>query len=434
MHLYRFRLIPESPWRTPWQSDTLAGLLCWMCARTQGDAALRQQILEPGLAGRPPFVLSDAFPGDWLPLPAAVRLLDIPAEHRKAVKRAKWLSAQSFERLQHGELPTLGDLIRGTGIHDYMQLRNTIGRSSSTAMDGGGLFPTQESVLDKGTDYLTVYARVDPEFVEPFWALVRELANWGFGSDRSAGKGQFRLESQLEPADELDGPRNADGAIVFSTFQPAAGDPTEGAWEAFTKYGKLGPDFGLENVFKRPMIVFRPGACFRGHATRGWIGRAVPMRELLAEDIVRHLNGAGASVVHWAFGLSVPFNWPQGSLRCLEPATAVTEIAPREHEPPQIVQPVPRQAQDPNRVTVKVLERRDIGGRVQFLVREEGKPRGVLAYGVPPPEDKLPQVGDEVPVYRNNQDSRNPQYRWDRPVTYQSKPKSSSGQRPRGRK
>lgn len=390
MNLYRFRLIPESPWRTPWQSDTLAGLLCWMCARTEGDTVLRQQVIEPALAGRPPFVLSDAFPGDWLPLPAAVRLLDAPSEQRKAVKRAKWISLESFVRLQHGEVPTLSDLIRDTGIHEYTQLRNTIGRSANTTTDGGGLFPTQESVLDKATNCLTVYARIEPEFVEPFWTLAQELAHWGFGSDRSAGKGQFRLESKLEPAEELDGSRDVGASVALSTFQPAAGDPSDGAWEAFTKYGKLGPDFGLENVFKRPMIVFRPGACFRGQTTRGWMGRAIPMQELLAEDVVRHLSDAGTSVVHWAFGLSVPFHWPQGSLRCSEPAIAAKEIATRGHELTHVVQPIPLQAQDPDKVAGKVLDRRDIGGRVQSLVQEEGEPRGVLAYGVPPIQDKLP--------------------------------------------
>src|SRR5947209_10837138 len=190
MNLYRFRLIPESPWRTPWQSDTLAGLLCWMCARTQGDTVLRQQIIEPALAGRPPFVLSDAFPGDWLPVPVAMRLLDAPAEQRKTVKRAKWLSQKTFGRLQRAELPTMSDLIHDSGIREYTQLRNTIDRSSNTTTEGGGLFPTQESVLDKAVNYLTVYARVEPGFVEPFWRLVQELADWGFGSDRSAGKGQ----------------------------------------------------------------------------------------------------------------------------------------------------------------------------------------------------------------------------------------------------
>jgi CRISPR-associated protein Csm4 len=434
MNLYRFRLVPESPWRTPWQSDTLAGLLCWMCARTEGDTVLRQQIIEPALAGRPPFVLSDAFPGDWLRVPAAVRLLDSPAEQRKTVKRAKWLSQKSFGRLQCGELPTMSELIHESGILEYTQLRNTISRSSNTTTDGGGLFPTQESVLDKDVNCLTIYARVEAGFVEPFWRLVQELAHWGFGSDRSAGKGQFRLGSQLESANELDAPADADGCVVLSTFQPAASDPTDGAWESFTKYGKLGPDFGLENVFKRPMIVFRPGACFRGQAARGWIGRAIPMHELLAGNVIGHLNGRAAPVVHWAFGLCVPLIWPRGELGGPEPATTrrAEPVQPPQAEP-QIVQRPPRA--DPDKVTVKVLERRDIGGKVQFFVQEQGKPRGVLAYGTPPPTEKLPQVGEDIAVYRNNQDPRNPQYRWDRPITYHDKPRSGpGGQRPRGRR
>jgi hypothetical protein len=86
-------------------------------------------------------------------------------------------------------------------------------------------------------------------------------------------------------------------------------------------------------------------------------------------------------------------------------------------------------------VRVKVLERREIGGKVQFFVQEEGKPRGVLAYGTPPPADKLPQVGEEVFVYRNNQDSRNPQYRWDRPIPHADKFKGGrAGRRPGGRR
>src|SRR5712691_9939475 len=89
MQLYRFRIVPESAWRTPWQSDTLAGLLCWALARTEGDAALQRDVIEPALQGAPAFVLSDAFPGDWLPVPALVRLAEWPAPDRKAVKRVR---------------------------------------------------------------------------------------------------------------------------------------------------------------------------------------------------------------------------------------------------------------------------------------------------------------------------------------------------------
>jgi CRISPR-associated protein Csm4 len=313
MKLYRFRIVPESPWRTPWQSDTLSGLLCWMCARTEGDAVLRRKIIDPGLEGHPPFVLSDAFPGDWLPLPAAVRLADWQPADRKSVKRGKWLSVAAFNRVQEGQRPALSDLIQTPGVHDYTQLRNNIRRVSNTTAHAGGLFPTNESVLGAEVEHLSVYARLRDDFVQFFWQLVKELSDWGFGADRTAGKGQFRLESELEQVEALSGPNQANGCIVLSTFQPAAADPTDGGWEAFTKYGKLGPDFGLENVFKRPIIVLRPGACFLHSSGMPWLGRAIPMRELLAEDVARDLESRGATVVHWAFGLCVPLWWPVSS-------------------------------------------------------------------------------------------------------------------------
>ena len=449
MNLYRFRLVPESPWRTPWQADTLSGLLCWTCARTEGDDVLRRQLIEPALAGRPPFVLSDAFPGERLPLPAAVRTLDVPPELRKALKRARWLLPDSFRQLQAGTVPGTGEMLRDAGTLEYTQLRNTIGRASNTTSNGGGLFPTEESVLMKGIRYLTVYARIVPEFREMFERLIQKVAQWGFGSDRSAGKGQFRLDGGLEPVADLSEPADADGCVVLSTFQPENSDPTDGAWEAFTKYGKLGPDFGLENVFKKPLILLRPGTSFRTRAPRGWLGRAIPMHDLLAHDVVGHLHGIGANVIHWAFGLCLPLRWPHGKVRHSEPvaeepaAAEEPDLPPIEPaasleapaEPPavpEIVQLPRRATLAPDQVMVKVLERRENAGKLQFFVQEEGKPRGVLAYGVPPPPDKLPQVGDEITVYRNNQDPRSPQYRWDKPELPRDQPRAR--RHPRGGK
>lgn len=428
MNLFRFRIVPESPWASPWQSDTLAGLLCWTCARAMGTSALRERIIEPALANTPPFVLSDAFPGDWLPLPVAARNLDAPPEMRKSVKRAKWLSRGSFSRLQSGTPPALSDLCHHGGIREYTLLRNSLSRSTQTTAEGGQLFPTRESVCDNDSGTLTVYARIESGFVPMFWDLVGELTQWGFGADRSAGKGQFRLGSNLEPASDLDGAVDTAGCVVLSTFQPSAKDPTDGTWDTFTKYGKLGPDFGIENVFKRPMIFLRPGACFRDKCGQGWVGRAVPMSEMLADDVDRHLRAQGAEVVHWAFGLTVPLPWPQGEFRPAEAPAAVPaasapapEPAPNPEPPPAAPSPGqpqpsrPAQAQEAERVTVRVLEQREINGRVQFIVQEPGQRRGVLAYGVPPAAASLPQVGDDIVVYRNNRDLRTPQYRWDKP-------------------
>lgn len=316
MQLYRVRLLPESPWLTPWQSDTLSGLLCWTCARTEGDRVLRDEIIEPGLNGEPPFIVSDAFPEDWLPIPAVVRLAPWAATDRKPIKRARWVDRSTFTQIQDGSCPQVDELIPDRGIHEYLQLRNTIGRISNTTTRGGGLYSTSERVL--GTDnhkrpfhYLTIYFRARQQSLDLVKRLLTELSAWGFGADRSAGKGQFRIDSGFEKCDELDRVGGTVGSIMLSTFQPSSGDPTDGAWESFTKYGKLGPDFGLENVFKRPLIMIRPGAWFRPSVTKGWVGRAIPMREMLAPEVIAELHTRNTEVVHWAFGLAVParFSW-----------------------------------------------------------------------------------------------------------------------------
>lgn len=156
------------------------------------------------------------------------------------------------------------------------------------------------------------------------------------------------------------------------------------------------------------------------------------MDELLAPEVVSHFRTCGIEVIHWAYGLCLPMRWPSGEVRY---SAAVAEPAETEELPllpiepafapepaemppplPELVQPPPRPSLAPGQVLVKVLEKREIGGKVQYFVQEEGRPRGVLAYGVPPPADQLPQPGDEIIVYRNNNDLRNPQYRWDRPT------------------
>jgi hypothetical protein len=85
-------------------------------------------------------------------------------------------------------------------------------------------------------------------------------------------------------------------------------------------------------------------------------------------------------------------------------------------------------------VTVRVLERRpDVNNRPAFRVQEQGRPPGMLMYGNPPAT--LPDVGDDIQVYRNNNDPRAPQYRWDRPPSSTgggSRP--GPGGRPRGRR
>ena len=319
MNLFRLKLRPSSPWRTPWQADTLAGMLCWACARREGGDALWQEILEPALNREPKFVLSDAFPGDLLPVPEFVRLATWPENQRKIVRKARWLKPNAFHRAQSGESLDFEDLAASDPVKTHAQTRNQIDRLTDTTGEGGKLFTLPENWLGEkrdvqdGTTYLSVYVRVAEGFEKRLMALFRELAQTGFGADASVGKGQFDLVSDLEPMEQPDNIAEPNGVISLSTFQPDEHDPTDGGWQAFTKFGKLGPDFGLENVFKRPLLMLRPGAFFRVEKRAPFLGRAIPGKDLLSPEVWRQLQTRNATVAHLAFGLAVPIKLPKGS-------------------------------------------------------------------------------------------------------------------------
>jgi CRISPR-associated protein Csm4 len=318
MKLYRLKLKPLSPWRTPWQADTLAGMLCWACARAEDGAALRREILEPAARGAPPFVLSDAFPGDLLPIPEFVRLQAWPQDRLKAVRKARWMTSEAFRRAQSGQSVSLDALVTDDPFKPHSQTRNMIDRLTDTTGAGGHLFTLPENWLGeksagmKQTPYLSLYVRVAPGFEDRLIELIGELAHIGFGADASVGKGQFDPVSGLEPIPQLDEVESPNGVIALSTFQPNADDPTGGGWQAFTKFGKLGPDFGLENVFKRPLVMLRPGAFFRSKRQPLMLGRIIPMDQLLSQDVCQQLRAEGAEIAHLAFGLTVPVHFPAG--------------------------------------------------------------------------------------------------------------------------
>jgi len=315
--LYRLKLKPTAPWRTPWQADTLTGMLLATAARTLGQDILRRRLIDPMLAGRPPFVLSDALPGELLPFPIYLRLSDWPPDtNLKAVKRARWLDVRHFEAACAGQCPPADILLSDSDVFcDRIRQHNTLSRlddSTFAAEQGGGIFQRPETLLDAkhAHDYFSVYFRmIDSSVTDLLLELFHELSLTGFGADTSTGRGQFDLLDDPQAARQLDAtPPAANGVISLSTFQPGPNDPTEGYWDVFPKFGKLGPDLGLSDrdVHKNTLILFRPGACFRGDPATPSLGRAIPMRELLPAATADQLRARDINIIHPAFGLTLP--------------------------------------------------------------------------------------------------------------------------------
>lgn len=309
METFRLKIRPLSPWQTPWQADTLLGSLCWAYQRAEGGEALKQNLLTRFISGDPPFILSDAFPGDFFPLPEVVRTFVWPMENRKKVGKSKYLHRSAFQKFLNGESLSIDDLILTGPVRSTLRTRNALSRITDTTGDPGTLFTFREYVLDEGQDFLSIYVRLHPDEKSFALQLFQYLQKTGFGADVTAGNGEFEIIGELEPTPWLDrGDEQPRHFTVLSTFQPSSNDPAEGLWQPFVKYGKLGPNFGLDNVFKRPLLMFRAGACFQGAAsTPPWVGRVISMNELLSPDTIDHLRNRDIEVCHIATGLTVSY-------------------------------------------------------------------------------------------------------------------------------
>ena len=162
-------------------------------------------------------------------------------------------------------------------IRDCVRLRNSVARATDSAGERGELFEVPYSDLsapDEREAHLTTFARTTGAGAAMLLEALEMLGRTGYGADASVGHGAFDVEPDLLSCPELDDVAGAGGFVALSTFQPAAGDPVEGFWRAFVKYGKLAPELHPHAVFKRPQVMLEPGACFRtgirrSHSTGG---------------------------------------------------------------------------------------------------------------------------------------------------------------------
>src|SRR5258708_10905460 len=136
MNVFSYRLRPTTAWATPIEADSLFGALCWEIVRRQSEADLLR-VLHRFRKGDPPFVLSNAFPGDLLPRP-----LVLPGN--------KWITRDEFVRVRTGENPPGVDAPEIQTSSELHAGPNTSVYETSE---------TQFSDMHGGPEYFTVYAR-----------------------------------------------------------------------------------------------------------------------------------------------------------------------------------------------------------------------------------------------------------------------------------
>lgn len=299
MKTYRIRLKPRGSFKTPVHADTLFGHLCWIVKWTEGDEALKN-LLE--VFGKdPPFILSDGFPGDFLPAPVHLpRLAGKDKEGRDAYraieksKAIKWLTADEFSRVQAG-MPVEPPEEHREGFRQFTTLHNSISRLTGTTGEEGSLFEVEEYALDGKCGHITVYAKIRDGWEERFKDFFGKLSMSGYGKKKSVGMGAFEV-MPLESFTGFDAQARANGFMALSNFVPAKDDPVEGRYGVLVKYGKLGGEFSFSGKpFKKPLMMIKAGSVFRCVGLKPYYGR-----------LVRGLSEERPEAVNYGFAFPVP--------------------------------------------------------------------------------------------------------------------------------
>jgi CRISPR-associated protein Csm4 len=268
---WRLRLRPTSPWATPWHADSLFGALAWRCAEAYGEDVLLQWIAA-FKSGKPPFLLSDALPGDWFPAPIGPRYQVKGEKTRLPV----WVNASDFRRmLKEPGFRSPDSPVGGEMSTSADRRQAAIGRISDRTDAGGALFEVEQRVLSRHSgEFFSLYVRAESHGVVE--SLLALLSLTGFGKKSSTGLGAFRLEGEPERREWLDGQEGANGFVSLSHFVPAPNDPTEGGWQTQVSYPKYHGS-AVAHPFKGKLVQFVPGSWFcTGALPRSWYGRVVP--------------------------------------------------------------------------------------------------------------------------------------------------------------
>ena len=279
-------LQPRGAYRNPLHSDTLFGLICWAIRQVFSEERL-VGLLGAFAAGRPPFLLSSAFPctregAGWrffLPRPflappsPAASLSREEAHRHKRYKRLRYIPVAHFKQFVQG---AYGDgSYYASGAWEEMELpilwrtdrlHSTIDRLRGTT-DGEGTLFTRPEYRTSG-----LYFLLDGEEAELVVNALRFLEDFGWGGGNSVGHGHFAATIRESPlGTPIDEP---DRFITLSLYYPRPDELVhfrsgEVWYELTVRKGKVGGHFLRTGDFwKRSVMMFAPGSTFPVMAER----------------------------------------------------------------------------------------------------------------------------------------------------------------------
>jgi len=319
--IYSLKLTPKSGWATPLQADTIFGHLCWQIKQSEGE-----EVLEKFLAAMeksPIFTLSNGFPFDYIPRPILADDFIKECVGDKTKMGEEFDAIKDFSKktrlIKINELSGYQNSFGADGnakiarmkklneaVKDMPAIKNgrgfhaAINRFSSTTDDeehAPFAVPCQYLDAKDGDGSLWILIKVFDESLLKEYQIkdrLKQVFEGGYGKKKSVGLGCFDADDWKEV--KFCENENGTNIVLLSNFVPADGDPYQGMYDIFVKYGKLGEErsiAGGQNFYKKPIVMIKECASF--NEAREYVGRMI-------KDIC-----ADTKVVHYGYGFALKF-------------------------------------------------------------------------------------------------------------------------------
>lgn len=321
MKQYKAQLTLLSPLGTPLAADTLFGHICWSMAYGEGDEKLGE-FLSRMDSDKPPLLLSDPFPAGRLPVPILPTYRD-PQQtanfsiDEKDLRKIHYIDSDRLAdclqdlngkslmeslRCQHQQESDLSDddtqkRVKKIAISPH----NRVSRFGSGTVQGGVFF-TEDTFTAQYGSFYDLYIASDEYDAGGLKGILEEALAWGYGRDKSIGRGAIKVE-RVEPV-SLPDVKHPNAVMLLGPCAPAQSDPVKGFWSIKAKTGRLGGHWAIsEFPFKKTIMMLQAGSVLLTDIPRPFYGR-----------MIHDVHDTLKQVVHYGLSLALPIRLSRDSV------------------------------------------------------------------------------------------------------------------------
>lgn len=278
--VYELQLKPSSSWISDLTADIIFGHLCWTIKYQSWEDVLKKFLEE--MTDKPIFVISDVIPANRITKPLSPRdwLYGPDTNIKRMIKTNK-----EYKDIEYIPTKDFFDIYNNYSEETIHKAKNRVEKKHSTSIvkekkyngniiDRNSGTTWENSIYSLPLNYLisrslSLYVKIinkesfDKYNIGFLLKLVFETWIW---AKKSTGKWVFEIQKDWEEKIGFEN-ENWTHQVLLSNCIPSSQDSINGAYQTYTKFGKLGEEYSLagKNFYKKPVIFLKRWSCFENN-------------------------------------------------------------------------------------------------------------------------------------------------------------------------